>query len=550
MLLSIAYEVILAWGWKRRIIAFLSGSMGVLALAPIGFMPAMLVSLTVAVWLIDGSVARNASGAYSEKRLLNFAMLLDAASVGWWFGFGFFVTGMWWLGSAFLVDADEFAWALPLGILGLPAVLALFHAMGFVFARILWSSSGKRIFALAAGLGLSEWIRGHAFTGFPWNGYGMVLVENDQSAQLASITGLYGLTIITIVIFASPATMIDSDSHKSGHALQTSLKLDSTIKAALALLCIFGFGYVKLAYVQSSLDEKVKLRIIQPNLKLDASFSYENKDAIVKKYLDLSDRATSPTTTGINDISHLVWPESAFPFILEREPKIIQTISDALSDKTVLITGAARQEPSASPKQRGRYFNAIQFLTKDGLAEQHYDKKHLVPFGEYLPFAELFETLGLRQFVHMPGGFEAGSGPRFLSIPGLSLTEPLICYESIFPNEFDTQSPRAGVIINLSNDGWFGETIGPHQHLAHARLKAIEEGLPIIRAANSGISAIIDPYGRVLKSLTLGTEGVLDGSLPRPAQPTFYSEFRYKVALLLWMVVFAFAIFGFRKKNQ
>ena len=378
----------------------------------------------------------------------------------------------------------------------------------------------------------------------------MALIENIHSAQSASLFGLYGLTLLTIVIFSSPATLIDRKTTRSNLALREEIKINSVVTSAAALICIFALGYFKLAYVKADLDERIKLRIIQPNLKLDASFSYENKETIVKKYLDLSDRATSPTTTGINDTTHLIWPESAFPFILSQEPKIIQQISDALGDKAILITGAARQELPASSKERRRFFNSIQIVSKLGLAESYYDKIHLVPFGEYLPLAGLFEKFGLRQFVHMPGGFEAGSGPRHLSVSGLPLIEPLICYESIFPNEFDFRGPRAGVIVNLSNDGWFGETIGPHQHLAHARLKAIEEGLPIIRAANSGISAIIDPYGRVLKSLPLGAEGVLDGFLPRPTQATFYSEYRFKIPLLLWIVVCTLSMIGFRKKNQ
>ena len=550
MLLFIAHEMILAWGWKRRIIAFLSGSIGVFALAPFGFLPALFVSLTAAIWLIDGSVARNVTGRSLEKSYLNLAMLIDAGSVGWWFGFGYFVAGMWWLGSAFLVDADEFAWAMPLGILGLPAALALFHAMGFIFARMLWSSSGKRIFALAVGLGLSEWIRGHVFTGFPWNVYGMAFIENNLSAQLASLIGLYGLTLIAIIICSSPATIIDTHSNKLNNASIDRLKLDSIVKSAFGLLLIYSFGYVKLSYTQPNLDERVKLRIIQPNLKLDASFSYENRESIIKKYLDLSDRATSPTTMGINDSTHLFWPESAFPFILGQEPKMIQKISEALGDKTILLTGAARQDESTLTPQRRSFYNSIHILTRSGLVDQFYDKNHLVPFGEYLPFADIFDKLGLRQFVHMPGGFEAGSGSKTLSVPGLPLVEPLICYESIFPKEFNTQSARPGVIVNVSNDGWFGETIGPYQHLAHARVKAIEEGLPIIRAANSGISAIIDPYGRVLKSLPLGTEGVLDGNLPRPAPPTFYSEFRLSIPLSLWIVILAFALLSVRKKNQ
>jgi apolipoprotein N-acyltransferase len=235
------------------------------------------------------------------------------------------------------------------------------------------------------------------------------------------------------------------------------------------------------------------------------------------------------------DVNVLVWPESAFPFILSRDPQALAQIGGFLPPGTVLVTGAARQEDGASADD-AKYFNAVQVVARGGIILDSYDKLHLVPFGEYLPFATLFERLGLHQFVHVPGGFEPGNFRNLLVVPGLPPTVPLVCYEAIFPGEvlqYSEDRTRPGLILNVTNDGWFGRTAGPYQHFAQARLRAIEEGLPIIRAANTGISAIIDPYGRVLSQIPLGQEGVLDGNLPQKISPPFVANHQMVVFIVL-----------------
>jgi len=200
LLAALVEGVILAWGWRRRAIAFVSGAVGALALPPFSLFPLIAAPLTIAVWLIDGAHDRG------ERRPL-IASLRAAFGTGWWMGFGYFVAGLWWVGSAFLVEADRFAWALPLGVVALPAALAFFPAAGFAMARLVWSPGPARVFALAFGLGLAEWARGLLFTGFPWNDLGMALGANLALAQIASLIGLHGLTFLTIAIFAAPATL-------------------------------------------------------------------------------------------------------------------------------------------------------------------------------------------------------------------------------------------------------------------------------------------------------------------------------------------------------
>ncbi len=522
--IPLSHRVVLASGWARRLVALLAGAAGALAMAPIGFFPAMAVSLSLAIWLIDGSARSNLSRT-GETRYL-WPSMRSAFGAGWWWGFGYFIAGLFWIGSAFLVEADQFAWALPFGVIGLPAVLAVYPALAFAAARAFWMPGAGRVLVLALTLGTTEWLRGILFTGFPWNDLGMTLGTNLVLAQTASLVGLQGLTILTILIFAAPATLADR-RHGSvrGRAGPT---VAPVFIAAITLAVIAVFGAARLSSDHVGMVAGVKLRLMQPNVVEDADFSYANKDALLRKYLALSDRATSDERGGLADVTHLVWPESPFPFILSRDPDALDAIAAALPRDGVLVTGAARMEGKAgSPTDPARYFNAIEVVAKDGAVEDSYDKMHLVPFGEYVPFAKLLGRLGVSQFVHIPGGFDAGQRQRLLHVPGLPPIVPAVCYEAIFSGSLVSRTASGldqGAILNVSNDSWFGTTAGPYQHLAQARLRAIEEGLPLIRAANTGISAIIDPYGRILQSLPLGQEGVLDGFLPKSIDSTLFSR--------------------------
>ena len=517
---SLAQRVILAWGWRRFLIAFLSGAVAALAMPPFGFLPALAVSLTVAVWLIDGA----ASG---RGRLL--PTLRSTAVIGWWWGFGYFVAGLWWLGAAFLVEADEFAWALPFGVLGLPAVLAFFPAFGFALARLIWSQGAGRIFAFAFGLTVSEWLRGTLFTGFPWNTLGMALAQNAWLLQGASLVGLYGLTVLAILIAASPATL-GTGPTRARRAAAPAVAL-----AGLAALALFGALRIPPAPAASVAG--VKLRIMQPNLPQDAKFNPENRDEIMRRYLTLSDRAVSPQSTGVADATHLLWPESAFPFLLHRDAPALAQIADLLPPGTTLITGAMRADDPLPGETEYRYYHAIQVVAHDGVIVGTYDKAHLVPFGEYFPafLDSALRGLGLRQFVHGPGGFMAGEPGGRLSVPGLPPVAPAICYEAIFPGAVVGAGSKPGLILNVTNDAWFGNTPGPYQHFAQSRVRAVEEGVPLVRAANSGISAVVDPHGRVVASLALGVEGVLDSALPQAIAPPVFA--RYGKALVAALIL-------------
>jgi apolipoprotein N-acyltransferase len=263
---------------------------------------------------------------------------------------------------------------------------------------------------------------------------------------------------------------------------------------------------------------------VQPNLAQDARFNYAAKAEVMQKYLALSDRATGPQSTGVRDVGILIWPESAFPFFLTREADAMAQIAELLPKGTVLLTGAVRA-PDLPPGTRiTRAYNSIYLIDHDGTVLSSYDKLHLVPFGEFLPYQDLMEKLGFVQLTKVQGGFLTGDHRRVIDIPGAPRMLPLICYEAIFPDEIGAHDDRPGWILNLTNDGWFGISTGPYQHLQQTRLRAIEQGLPIVRAANTGISMVIDPLGRVVAKLDLGVEGVLDSHLPAAIKPTFYAR--------------------------
>lgn len=523
---NLAHTIILSSGWTRRAIAFFSGAFGALAMPPFDVFPALVVPMSCAVWFVDG-----AAGGPSPRLAGRLQAAGEAAVSGWWLGFGFFVAGLWWLGAAFLVEADQFAWALPLGVVGLPAGLAFFPAVGFALARLLWSTGAGRVLALAVGLGFSEWLRSTVLTGFPWNNFGMALGGNLVLAQFGSVVGLHGLTVLAVAIAAAPATL--ADEAPQGRAM-------ASYAAGALLLCLAAFGGLRLAAGEVGFEPNVRLRLMQPNLAQDAKFRPEAMQEIVTRYLALSDRSTSPQSTGIKDVTHLFWPESPFPVILSRDPESLRRIGAFLPAGTVLITGAVRQDAIPGPRRsRDVFYNSIQVVQSGGAIAASYDKVHLVPFGEYLPFRDFVDRIGLRQFVHIPGGFEAGSRRSIFKVPGLPDSAPLVCYEAIFPGAVVGSAgdgERPGVMINLTNDGWFGHTPGPYQHLAQARLRAVEEGLPLVRAANTGVSAIIDPYGRILGRLPLGRADVLDGALPKAIPPTTFARHPFLAPLVVWLL--------------
>jgi apolipoprotein N-acyltransferase len=521
--------IVLAWGWRRALIALTAGALSALAMAPFNAWPVLFLTFPVLVWLIDGAGVGRWGGVTA------------AALTGWWFGFGYFVAGLYWIGFAFLVDAPTFGWLLPFAVIGLPALLAIFTAAGVALARALWTRGALRIVALGVALTASEWLRGHVLTGFPWNAFGYALAAPLALAQSASLLGVWGLTFIAVTVFASPAALADDRA-------DTPLRWLPLALGIAVLLGLGAFGAHRLHRTPTRLVDKVHLRIMQPNLQQDVRFNYAAKQEVMRRYVALSSRDGGPNAPGMKDVTHLIWPESPFPFLLTREADALAQITQLLPQGAVLITGAIRL---AEPIERAapHAYNSIYVIDHSGSIIGLYDKVHLVPFGEYLPFERLLEQLGLQVLTKQRGGFLAGDRRRLLDIPGAPVALPLICYEVIFPGAIVPPGPRPGWIVNVTNDGWFGISSGPYQHLQQARLRAIEQGLPLVRAANTGISAVIDPAGRIINSLPLGHEGVIDSPLPLPIPPPLYARVGDAPAAVIVAIAF-FIVLGRRLRSH
>ena len=459
------------------------------------------------------------------------ATLARAFGAGWWLGFGYFVAGFWWLSAAFLID-PAFTWALPIGVLGLPAVLALFFGAGFVVARLLWVPGPARILALALGLALAEWARGHLFTGFPWNPLGMGLGGNLVTAQLAALVGLDGLNLVTVALFAAPATLADrrtAPRWRPSWSRLPSLGARLWLRRGWRLTLARPADVPNVVRPHHAAGPAARCGVLEPRTATGSSTITSH----------CRSRTTPPRAIKLDDVTMLVWPESPFPFILQRDPFELGKIGAMLPQNTSLVTGAAREV--AVPAQDGHagysdYYNSILVIARGGRVVGSYDKVHLVPFGEYLPFDAALRAIGLRNFVDVPGGFQFGDRRRALIVPGMPTAAPLICYEAIFPGEVRPASgQRPQYLLNITNDGWFGVTSGPSQHMAQARLRAIEEGLPMVRGAATGVSAMIDPYGRVLEHLPLGPEGIIDARLPQPIAPPLFAWFGVSAFWVVWL---------------
>lgn len=490
--------------WRRALIALFAGAVSALAMPPFSLWPLLAVTLPVLVRLLD--YVREAAGGWRPA-------LRPAFGLGWCFGMGYFVGGLWWIGDAFLVEADIFAWLMPFAVLGLPAYLALYTGLGAMAFVVIWSRSWTRILGFSAVVTLAEWLRGTLLTGFPWNNFGYALASDLRFAQSSALFGIYGLCFVTLVCLAMPVVLLDGNRLLRRRAFPV-------LSAVGVLLMLWGGGLWRLQHTEVGVEPGVKLRIMQPDLPQDEKFRYDARRRVMDLYI-----STSESTGGLSGISHLFWPESAFPFFVEQEPEARERIRAMLPQGTMLITGGARLEPR--PAGVPAAYNSLLAFDSQARITAKADKVHLVPFGEYLPFQETLEALGLQQLTRVRGGFTAAAERQPLEISGLPPTIPLICYEAIFPSEIVSPSnkgdaARRGLLLNVSNDAWFGLTPGPYQHFEQARLRAIEQGLPLVRATNNGISAVVDPLGRAIAILPLGVRGVLDSALPKALPRTIY----------------------------
>jgi len=534
-------------GWRRNIIAFLAGAASILAFAPFHISPILFFTLPFLLWLTDpapllfskGSPDRLKDSAIAMRPVFSLQCARRGFAVGWWFGFGFHFAGLYWIGGAFLVQHEVFAWLMPFAITLMPACLALFWGAAIAALACFAGPAFARILVLIVALTAAEWLRGNIFTGFPWNILGYSLAYPLVFLQTAGVVGIYGMTFVSVAVFSTPLPVI----------LETirCRRLNAAIRPVLACVVfpiITMFIYGVYVIIQPTPDEiaNVKVRLVQPSINQRDKFDPEKRFEIFKRHLELSSRGPQDFKAAENGITHIIWPEAALAFLALRSPDVMNTLADTLPDNTTLIAGTLRLEGQLGRNpSKYRVFNSAMVVSGDGRVSNVYDKVHLVPFGEYLPFQDWLEAIGLEQLTRVRGGFAAGAQQRkMLHIPGLGDVRILICYEVIFPEEVIPSSRRPDILINLTNDAWYGRSTGPFQHFHQSVVRAVEQGLPLIRVGNNGISGVIDPYGRVLGKLDLDATDALDSRVPRALKPTIYSRFGDLPFVMLWLILFSF----------
>lgn len=509
-------------GWRRFITAMIFGACATLAFAPFYLVPFVIPAFTALIWLLDG--ARKPRAAFS---------------IGFAFGFGHFLTGLYWVGIAFLVDAKQFGVLMPFVVVGLSALLALFPAVATLLARTLAWRGPARVVVLATSWLFLEWLRSWVLSGFPWNLAGMVWGFSTEMSQLAAVTGVWGLSFVTVLAASAPAMAIESRVDTVTGATGRSRWALALVTLVVVPSLVWMGGAARLALapeVGTQVVPGVKLRLVQANIPQALKWESDQRAANVARQVGLTRSA------GFSEITHVIWPETAVPFFLDRAENVRHALAPAVPPGGLLITGAVRAGDTVAPQAQSvdEVWNSLFFLDGEGAIRATYDKFHLVPLGEYVP---LRRYLGLDKLTPGRLDFSAGSGPRTLDLAGLPPVSPLICYEIIFPGKVVAEEGNPRWLLNVTNDAWFGDSSGPYQHLATARMRAIEEGLPLVRAANTGISAVFDAYGRELGRLGLNEAGVLDAALPEALpQVTPYARMRNALVFLLILIGVAYAL--------
>ncbi|RJE83673.1 apolipoprotein N-acyltransferase [Paracoccus onubensis] len=499
---------------RRKLIRILPeillGALASIGLAPLGIWPVALGALALLIWRM----------ARADRPGLAFLQGLGG-------GFGWFACSMFWIVEPFLVEPDLYGWMAPFALILMALGGALFWALPVWIAARLCPGAITRTIAIVAVLTLSDWLRGWIFSGLPWALIGHIWI-GTPIAQIAAWTGAIGLTALTLVATALPSALW----RQADNRVLTNLP---AMLPSLALIAIFwGAGMARQAQPLPP-DTDLQLRIVQPNAEQHLKWNPEWSHLFFQRLLDLS------AEPGSRDV--VIWPETAVNFLLNDADDIMPAMSHAAG--APLIFGIQRREES-------RYYNSLVAVAPDGDVTAVYDKFHLVPFGEYIPWGDELARLGIGAFAAQQGnGYTAGSGPTVMSVSGLPAFQPLICYEAIFPQHLRGLETRPEWLLQITNDAWFGKLSGPYQHLAQARLRAIETGLPLVRSANTGVSAVIDAHGDIRAELSLGQVGKLDAALPGALPPTLWLKWGSAPIVILALCALIAAIcFGRRPMRR
>ena len=442
-------------------------------------------------------------------RLTKLRTIRESLFAGWWFGFGHHLAGLYWIANSLLVDAPRFAWLIPFAVSLIPAVLAVYIAVSALVFKLILRASGASLAVLFFSLAwlASGWIRGHYTLPFPWNLLGYSYSGSINIMQAAHLVGTYGLSLLAVFTCSLPYLLITPLTRRE--RIKT---LPLIITGILLLSAAYAYGWQRITLTRIEFDDSTLLTLVQPNIKQSMKWDPAQLDKNLQTLAGLSNSVDGNRETNI-----VIWPESAFPEPVSGVDDLPLAVAEVLQKNTYLIAGGVRKQESTNATH---YWNSIFTISSEAGSVKIaavYDKFQLVPFGEYIPLRSLLPAW-VSKITGGGGDFLKGTGTKTITVPGTPPFSPMNCYEIIFPGQVIDRSNRPQWILNITNDAWFGDSSGPRQHLAMARFRAVEEGLPVVRVANTGITALIDPFGRILNSIPLNQQRAIQVSLPKSAE--------------------------------
>lgn len=436
--------------------------------------------------------------------------------IGWWFGLGHFGVSLYWVHHSLLTDPERYAWLVPFAVLLIPSILAIFTgAVTLAYSLLPGTLRVTKLFGFAALWVIAEYIRTwFPFGGFPWNLAGYGWGHFDGILQLAAISGIYGLSFLFVLFSTSPALLLTTTVKQKRIRFRQNDRAYLTVMLPLILIVAAILVAGEKRYQNATLENNISIRLVQANIPIRKIQDPEEWFSIIQDHVEMSQQTPAPSSLNL-----IIWPESANSFLLDREPRLRAMLANVVPEGGLLLTGSMRGE---GDEKNWQAWNTIHGINDKGEIIASYDKATLVPFGEYVPLRWLFFFMDA---IAMPGDFARGLGAQTITVNGIPPFSPLICYEAIFPQRIVDKNHRPEWLLNVTNDAWFGDSSGPYQHFEMARVRAIEQGLPLVRAANTGISAVFDAYGRIVKQTQLNEKTVMDVPLPTSLPPTFYSRF-------------------------
>lgn len=499
--------------WQALIVCFVAGAATSLSFAPTNYWWILPFTISLFYFLLDSAAGRR------HGLLRGFA-----------FGYGFFIVGTWWIANALAVDAEKFGWLIPISIGGLSAVMALWFALfGWL---VWWRRSGDAFADLMHFIIIwvvVEYLRTLGMFGFPWNLLGYAAMVSDRVAQLGAITGIYGLSLLVVACALLPVAWLKPNIGERNRMVYSAVTL-------IALIVVYGYGMARTPSQAELTDTRV--RVVQGSIPQSLKWTPEGRLESIRIHGELSTMQTDAATPEI-----IIWEETALPFTLYPDSVWPSRVSGILPPRSTLITGAVRADDSGSAI---KVWNSAVVIGPGGNWQTSYDKHQLVPFGEFVP---LRSVLPIEKITPGNTDFSRGPGPQTLRVNGVPPFSPLVCYEVVFPWIASNKQDRPDWIVNVTNDAWYGDSPGPYQHFTMTRMRAIEQGLPLVRAANTGISAVIDPYGHPIRTLSLNQRGIIDQALPKPLPVTFYAQNGEATVLVILVVLWIGTIWRLRRRK-